>query len=244
MLLRLIRGLVGRKAPHNPPGDAGKATSVRIRQFGDWWLPENDPLFEMVAARAPIRNGRHVWELAHIDRCIAAVPRRRRAIDVGAHVGFWSWVLAGIFDQVEAFEPHPLMQACFRRNVTAPNVRLHPMAVGARAGKGAMVYGAGNSGQSHILPNGAGNTDIRALDELGFSGVDFIKMDVEGFEPFVIEGAVELVRRERPIIFMEQNSTSLRYGQRPREAVLMLEEMGAAVLAEMAGHNVLLGWRD
>jgi hypothetical protein len=51
---------------------------------------------------------------------------------------------------------------------------------------------------------------VKTLDSYNFDKVDFIKIDVEGYEPEVLEGAKQLINRHRPIIFFEVNLPELR----------------------------------
>lgn len=45
--------------------------------------------------------------------------------------------------------------------------------------------------------------ECKRLDDFTFNNVSFIKMDVQGYEPFVIEGAKETINKHRPYLFVE-----------------------------------------
>ncbi len=80
------------------------------------------------------------------------------------------------------------------------------------------------------------------LDSYGFGQVDFIKIDVEGYELPVNQGAVETLRRCRPIVVIEQkgNDTAV-YGGRTNEALERLRGLGARELKVISGDYVM-GW--
>ncbi|RWD13572.1 MAG: FkbM family methyltransferase, partial [Mesorhizobium sp.] len=48
----------------------------------------------------------------------------------------------------------------------------------------------------------------RMLDSFGLAGIDFLKIDVEGFEKPILEGGEQTIRRERPVIIIEQKPTA------------------------------------
>ncbi len=59
------------------------------------------------------------------------------------------------------------------------------------------------------------------------ASVSFIKIDVEGFELPVLEGAVETIQRCRPLMLVEQNGNDEVHFGRPRnEATAFLESLG------------------
>lgn len=45
---------------------------------------------------------------------------------------------------------------------------------------------------------------MRTLDSYGFTGVELMKIDVEGMEPHVLRGGEVTIRRDHPIIFAEE----------------------------------------
>lgn len=99
-----------------------------------WVLPRSDKHFAGYLAKAPKVEGRRMYQPEHIHESLALCPLRRVAVDVGAHVGFWSYYLALAFDSVHAFEPARFMCQCFEQNVRSKNVTLHRIALGNRSG--------------------------------------------------------------------------------------------------------------
>ena len=94
------------------------------------------------------------------------------------------------------------------------NVTVNAAALGERSGRTSM-QGTGSS--SHVVPSGQADIPMVTLDgyvaEAGLARVDFVKMDVEGFEPAVLAGAAGLIERFRPPILMEFNTWCLAYVQ-------------------------------
>ena len=80
-----------------------------------------------------------------------------------------------------------------------------------------MDYGA-HVGTYHITKSN-GPIEIRTLDSYNFQDVDVIKIDVEGFEVPLLDGAKETILSNRPWIQIEANKTGERYG-RPKTKIL------------------------
>ncbi|MFQ5626642.1 MAG: FkbM family methyltransferase [Methyloligellaceae bacterium] len=131
------------------------------------------------------------------------------ALDVGAHVGFWTNCMAARFESVHSFEPNPETLNCLIQN-KASNVVAHNFALGDcdRASFLALPEG-GNKTTSSGAWEISDDEDkafypieIRTMDSLGLAP-NFIKIDVQGFELQVLEGALETIMRHRPIIIVE-----------------------------------------
>lgn len=158
-------------------------------------------------------------ELALIDAC-ARAGARGVALDVGANVGHHTLFLATRFGAVRAFEPvaalarqiEARLAANGLRNVTVCNFGLGEKTEelpffasdDANAGTGTFVPG--------YFDRSATTIQVRQGDEAlaGFDdcAIDFIKIDVEGFEPFVLAGLSRTLRRDRPVLFFEWSSKS------------------------------------
>jgi FkbM family methyltransferase len=101
------------------------------------------------------------------------------------------------------------------RSRLARNVELHDVALSRTAGVAAFRVVPDNTGISKIEPRndlvqGAAASSIqtrqvpvRTLDSFKFERVSMIKIDVEGHEEAVLDGAIETLRRNRPAIIVE-----------------------------------------
>ena len=135
----------------------------------------------------------------------------RVVFDVGANVGFYTLLaseLVGPAGQVVAFEPVPRNLFYLREHLRlngVENVTVIAKAVSDRAGVDAFTEGASSS-EGHIAPQGSGRVETVNLDELVSSGTiaapDYIKLDVEGAELRVLEGARSLLANKRPTVFL------------------------------------------
>ena len=236
---------LGPSLDHDPAAvttPAFRAHLPRLRRVFGWTLPGTDMFFPMQLAHSAVLLGRPTWEGPMLEACLALCARRRRALDIGAHVGFWSHWLAHHFERVEAFEPQPILQECLRANVPAANLRLHAVALGNRSGTVAGALDPRNTGMSHLVDAPGGDIRLEPLDRYAFDEVDFIKLDAEGYELFVLQGAVDTLRRNRPLLLVEQAEWSARYGLAPDAALAFLASMGARVLRRMSKTDYLVGW--
>ena len=169
---------------------------------------------------------------------LSMVTNWTRAVDIGAHVGLWAMNLVEVFDHVEAFEPVKLHRECFEKNVKGAN--LYPYALAEKEKKVAIRIAKGSSGDSHVDPDAEGNIEAKTLDSYGFEDVGFVKIDCEGFEYFVLQGAKETLLRYKPVLIIEQKPNKGRqFGLSDTEGVRYLESLGAKLVGEMAGDYIL-----
>jgi FkbM family methyltransferase len=210
--------------------------------FG-WMLPGSDRHFRAYLATAPKVEGRRMYQPQHIERSLAICRGRRVAVDAGAHVGFWSYYLALAFTRVHAFEPNELFAQCFERNVRAKHVSLHRVALGETEGSVSLQVDAQNTGATHVKPGVGGEVPLRRLDTYRLDEVDFLKIDVEGYERQVLEGARETLERCHPVVIVEQKDFAGRYGGERYGAAEFLQSLGAVVLEQVV-QDLILGWPD
>ena len=69
---------------------------------------------------------------------------------------------------------------------------------------------------------------VYTLDSFEFDGVDFVKVDVEGYELKVLQGALKTIDKYKPMIVIEQNGGDIKYGWATEEnqAGTFLETLG------------------
>jgi FkbM family methyltransferase len=165
-------------------------------------------------------------------------------IDVGANIGFMAVImsdLAGPSGNVLCFEPSKRIFEKLKRTVALnglANVRLYNQGCGANRSKGSLFTLSESSGNSSMLePNHNSNlgrepVDLVSLDEEllpNESLISFIKIDVEGYEPSVLKGAIQILRSHRPTIYIE---LCTEYAASSAEAIQILRENGYAFVPE------------
>jgi FkbM family methyltransferase len=185
-------------------------------------------------------DGVLTYQFSKLEAALKHVRRFRTALDIGAHVGTWSMHMVRRFERVIAFEPLLEHRECFKRNVLNANVTLLSCALGAKTEQVRMKVHTGSSGSTHV--NGAGDISVVTLDSLlGLNDIDFIKLDVEGYELFVVQGGEKTIRENRPTMVVEQKPKNLaeRYGATRMAAVELLQSWGAKVVKEMSGDYIL-----
>lgn len=207
-----------------------------------WVLPASDRHFPKYLSTAPKVEGRRMYQSQHIQQSLQLCAQRRTALDVGGHVGFWSYYLSLAFERVHAFEPNELFAQCFERNVRARSVTLHRVALGEAERKIELEVDPANTGATHVRPGVEGAIPMRRLDDFKLDEVDFIKIDVEGFERQVLEGGRETLARCRPVVIVEQKEFAGRYGMEQYAAAELLQSLGAVVLAQVV-KDLIFGWR-
>lgn len=197
---------------------------------------------QLVAGKPTYQYSKYQAALKHLP-----AARRRHAVDVGAHVGLWTRVMALDFARVTAFEPMPTHLECLLANMEhSPNVQVRGRALGERAGHVRIATRTpGSSGDTGVaLADQAGGFDVplERLDDQGIQEMDLLKIDNEGYEYFVIRGGAETIRRCRPVVVVEQKpGMGQRYGLREHQAVEALEALGMKVLEAISG-DFILGW--
>jgi FkbM family methyltransferase len=148
------------------------------------------------------------------------------AVDCGAHIGEYTLLFAssvGPTGQVHAFEPHAGLFEVLRENVQRNGLRqvvINHAAIGRRSGT-VQFHPAKDPTASSILPSNTPGVEVPliSLDDYarqrGLTGLDAIKIDVEGAERDVIEGAEWMLTKIRPrLIYIEcdrrENETPIR----------------------------------
>jgi FkbM family methyltransferase len=143
----------------------------------------------------------------------------RTALDVGCRVGEFTRYLHLDFQHVYAFDPN--LSAKFSFNVDLAKATHFHCALGDERGETRMFDGAHHE-RSGIEPR---VVPVYTIDMFDFQDVDYIKIDVEGFEKKVLLGATRTIERYSPVIVVEQNHVVLE-GDERYSAKAYLESIG------------------
>jgi len=157
-------------------------------------------------------------------------------LDVGAHIGYYTLLLAelvGPEGKVIAFEASPEIFATLKENVhlnRCGNVVLENRAVAASSRRLALrrndAYPLSATSSIHS-GQAAVEVEAVALDQFlgsGFDRVAFVKMDVEGAEAEALQGMRELLRRDHPLLLIEIHGFDVYREQHP--ALCELKKIG------------------
>ena len=131
--------------------------------------------------------------------------------DIGACFGTYSFITLFNPDlRVQTFEPYPkmieYMKDIIRLN-DIPNITVNEFGLSDKERKCDMQFGSSfhrselnlNVGTTNIRPDTDGNYMFKTLDSLYIQKMDLVKIDVEGHEMEVLEGAAETLKRCKPL---------------------------------------------
>jgi FkbM family methyltransferase len=203
-------------------------------------LPEWDTHFRKQINKGPLFEGKGTYQYRKLEAALTVTTRFGHAVDVGAHVGMWTRVLASHFEAVTAFEPMPEFADCFELNLAGkPNVRLVRTALGEVPGEARLGRIDPEIASARLGEEGEVTVSVRPLDGLLDRPVDFLKIDAEGFDLAIIKGGEATIRRDRPVIIVEQKGRTEQFGAGRFATRELLESWGAKVALEMSGDMVL-----
>lgn len=157
--------------------------------------------------------GRHEIELVRLGEIVGVPKDGDVAVDIGANLGAYSYKLSMMGFKVFAFEPNPY---CVSRLISwignRKNVVLHTKALSNFTGSDEFYVPITNNGFSeHALGSLRAEpslvqtiqVDVRKLDDYNIENIKLIKIDVEGAELGVLEGSLNTIRKNMPVIICE-----------------------------------------
>ena len=154
------------------------------------------------------------YQLSHYNTALAHTRKRRVAVDVGAHVGIHTQRLAQDFEQVIAIEPLNT-QYLVQNTQHLANVTI--VSAGA-SDKPCTLYAHNpthnntNSGAWELNTTPSDKpVEVITIDSLNLNDVDLIKIDTQGLEREVIEGARLTLQRCRPTVWIEDRGNLQQY---------------------------------
>jgi FkbM family methyltransferase len=138
------------------------------------------------------------------------------AVEVGAHIGTLTVKLSKTAKKVYAFEPIDKTYSILKENLEinkCKNVETYKLALGAKEGFTEVKWISDNNAGGTGLVGGFLSKDsnidekikvkVVTLDSLELPKIDYIKIDAEGYEELVVEGAKKTIERSMPILVIE-----------------------------------------
>jgi FkbM family methyltransferase len=164
--------------------------------------------------------------------------RKKIAIDIGANAGKYSYYMSKYSMSVTAFEPNSDLWRHLHR-VLRKRFKLESVALSGKCATAIMRIDDSNTGVSTIeesndLPCVSDKSrvvsrvvEVKTLDSFSPSNISLIKIDVEGHEEAVLEGARNTIDRNRPVLIIEsENRHNPGAPRRIAEMLSKLEYLG------------------
>jgi FkbM family methyltransferase len=178
-------------------------------------------------------------------------------LDIGANIGLYALYfsqLVGTGGSVYAFEPDPALFAALQRGralAARENLHVYPVALGDRPGPHRLHRSWFNSGDNRVListgpaPTADPEITVARGDDLlsNVPALDFIKLDVQGWELHVLRGLSATLGRSPAVrLFLEYWPAGLRAaGSDPAELIAFLQERGLTLHRERGGRWIPIG---
>lgn len=161
---------------------------------GLWW-----PIWE---ARQQIHYEYHTKHLKDADVFTSLCPKRDLIFQAGGNVGIWPNHFSKFFKTVITAEPDPDLFQCLDRN-RFENVKIIEAAIGNSC-EDINFYRTGKSGTGGMKETGAAPIKVKqcTIDSLNIEP-DAIYLDIEGYEETAILGALDTIKKCRPMICLE-----------------------------------------
>ncbi|WP_199248593.1 FkbM family methyltransferase [[Phormidium] sp. ETS-05] len=158
-----------------------------------------------------------------------------RVIDIGGNIGVLAIRAAlsvGSKGQVYSVEPHPRIYQYLLKNIKLnklENVQTFNYAMGESSEDSIIFSQKPDDSQNQVIKNGQGiSIPMKKLDDLPIkeSEIHLLKIDVEGYEKFVLEGASQIISKIQCIYFESWEYHFTKFGYHTSDVIKLLIEKG------------------
>lgn len=208
-----------------------KERTVKVRIGGKLYIIVSDDDYLLYTIVSDDDNLKHIegdFEPLIVSLFQCLVNDGDIVLDVGANIGCTAILFGDLAQEVHAFEPSPTTFEFLQKNIQRSghkNIVAHKFGLGAEPGEFTLTFSPANRSGGFVADQtkpSAGHVyetiAIRQMDEvvnaLNLPNVDFIKIDVEGFEGSVLRGGQQTLSAYRPVAVMELNHWCLNALQR------------------------------
>lgn len=178
------------------------------------------------------------------DIVLQYVKNKNVMIQAGGNCGFLLSQFVEHFDIVYTFEPDPVNFYCLNQNVTSPNVIKMQCCLGnnptpVKTQQLIRPERLHDTGGVHI--SGEGYTPTIIVDNLNLPGCDLIQLDVEGYELNALLGAIETIKKYKPVLCVEFCEKWLnRYNNNSKEVLNLIHSLGYRLVEEYGVDKIFI----
>lgn len=145
-------------------------------------------------------------------------------VQAGGNCGMQVVKFAEKFKMVYTFEPDPVNFQCLVANLPYTNVVKLQACVGDSHQLLDVDFFVDDIGSIHVK-NNKGKIPTLKIDDLALESCDLIQLDVEGFEYFALNGAIETIKKFHPLLCLEFTWLQ-RYGIDMKKMMRLLASLG------------------
>ncbi len=167
-----------------------------------------------------------------VEWAIARRKQRRVAVQAGGNVGLWPRRLAESFARVITFEPDEVSRACLRANVPE-SVDVWGMALGETPKWCGLSHKG--LGSHRIMPGH--DVPMTTVDSMKLLELDYLQLDIEGYEWHALQGAAETLERCKPLVQVELRGFSEKYGKSNDDVRAFLNGFGYHQVSAQSGSD-------
>jgi len=166
------------------------------------------------------------------------VPNKRVVVQAGGNVGFYVKQYAELFETVYTFEPEPILFHCLNLNIVSENVHKFQACLGDNNDFLSVGRYLSDVGSTHVT--GGGNIPTYKIDDLKLEICDVIQLDVEGYEYNILKGAIDTIKRCKPIIVIEDPAIWLkRYNASVLEFTQFLQSLNYIKTRVLSNNDIM-----
>jgi FkbM family methyltransferase len=183
-----------------------------------------DDTFSMTSDDKYLEGLRNGFEPHMVSLFKTLVRPNDYVLDIGANIGCTALLFGKMAKMVHAFEPSPTTYSYLLKNVRSSglaNIETKNFGLGSQRGDTQLTFARSNRAGGFVSNQtkaSAGHVTepihLEKVDDLSIPRVDFIKIDVEGFEKYVLQGAEVTLVRDQPVVALELNHWCLNAFQR------------------------------
>jgi len=193
----------------------------------DWDLYDRDFLFSP--------NGNKEYPKNHCKttylESIPFINHKRNAIDIGCRDGEYTRYLHKDFEHVYCFDYRP--RKLFHKNVDLSKITHFKCGL-AETNKIEFVSGGSSMTSGKRPKENWHKEELFALDQFHLKNIDYIKIDVDGYELNVLKGSIETIKKWQPLIVLEEE-------KQQTDTIDFCAELGYTIAAWDEHHrNVIL----
>jgi FkbM family methyltransferase len=212
-----------------------------MKKNGNWWCVDS------VGLAGDFMRLENFSCIQPINEAVKYCKQFRNAIDAGTWIGDSTVQMAPMFDRVIGFEPHPLVFVCCEKNLKdrdITNVEMYNYAL-SNENKLMNLYNgkstfSGWVSEKEEVPelvtvHNEQQVQTIVLDSYHFEDIDFIKLDCDSHEGYILAGSEQFFKTNSPVVLIEHKKRILTDRQ-PADmpnAIELLESYGYVLRARV-----------